>query len=102
MIKILGFRKMQKEGSLRGFAKISINGIIINDCTVMLGKNGIFCGMPSRKYQDKDGNTKYANYVELPREIGAELTDVVLAYLDNGTAQTQEVPQNQVNNDVPF
>ncbi len=108
-IKVISLREMKK-GDFIGFAKIEINGVIINDCRVQEGQYGIWCGLPSRMYE-KDGVKKYAPIVEISKDMGNELSKVIRAYLngDQNEPRQQETPRQEHireefdgGEDVPF
>ena len=54
-MKVLDWREMRK-GSLLGFAKIELpSGMVLNDCTVLMGNNGPWASPPSKPMISKDG-----------------------------------------------
>lgn len=104
-IKVISLKEMAK-GDFIGFAKIEINGVVINDCRVQTGQYGIWCAMPSRPYE-KDGVKKYAPIVELSKQMGNELSMVVRAYLNGDQSQgaqghEQAQEEEERYEDVPF
>jgi DNA-binding cell septation regulator SpoVG len=47
------------KGALRGFVSVDLaNGLVIDDCTVMIGKNGPFVALPAKPALDRDGRQK--------------------------------------------
>lgn len=65
MIKISMMTKKDM-GNLKGFCTIEINNkIVIRDCKIMNSANGMFVAMPSRQYEDRDGNKKWTNIVQI-------------------------------------
>jgi DNA-binding cell septation regulator SpoVG len=62
--------KHVNKGSLRAFVKLFVNGVVINDARIVAaeGKDP-FLAMPQRSWEDREGNTKYSNIVELDKDI---------------------------------
>ena len=58
------FKKINSGGSLVASAQVSLSpGIWIKDWMIFDSNGKISSSPPSRKYQDKDGNTKYSSYI---------------------------------------
>ena len=60
------FRKINTQGSLIASATVPLipeKGIWIRDWLIFNSNGKISSSPPSRKYQDKDGNTKYVSYL---------------------------------------
>jgi len=110
-IQITNFKKYEK-GSLYGFFDIAVPmwGTMLNikGCKVFMKEGKPFITLPSREYQNDQGETKYANL------IGLEDTEVfkkfMNAILDAWTEycktqlqplQTQQQPQ-QPEEGLPF
>ena len=52
--------KVTKEGSkIKAFFRVETKNFVINDCKLVEGANGLFAGMPSREYTDRQGQKKY-------------------------------------------
>ena len=49
--------------NLMGFATVTLNNVTISGIKVMTGKGGIWTAFPSEAYEDKGGETKYAQTV---------------------------------------
>jgi stage V sporulation protein G len=49
------------ETHVKGFADVEIaDSIMIHSVAIVEGENGLFASLPSRKYQDANGDTQYA------------------------------------------
>ena len=47
--EVISLRKVDGSGNLKAFADIRIGGgLIVRDCTVMNGRNGLFASLPRR------------------------------------------------------
>jgi DNA-binding cell septation regulator SpoVG len=68
-IEITKWRAMN-EGSLVGFADVLIDGIVeVRGCAMRKGKEGsLWVAVPSRKYQDDTGKTKWVGHVGFPSD----------------------------------
>lgn len=54
--------------------------------TVAQGSKGLFVGLPSRAYKDKEGNTKYSNEVFIEdKTVMKQLTEQVIAAYNEQT-----------------
>jgi len=60
--------RMVNRGNLIAFADICYGDITINGLKILQGQNGLWVGMPSRTYQNKDGNKAYASIVWIEDE----------------------------------
>lgn len=55
------------------------NSVAINDIWIMEGKNGLFVSFPTRPYEDREGEVKYANVVvPISKEARKSLQDAIL------------------------
>ena len=52
-------------GNTKAFFTVLLGPIEINDVRLVDGKNGLFVGFPSRKYEHRTEGTKYADIVRL-------------------------------------
>ena len=77
-IENLKIREVQDKGNLKAYIQATINELSISDMKLMDGQNGMFISMPSRKYQDQNGNDKYSDIVFLTKEQKGELLQAVL------------------------
>lgn len=79
------FTKFKKEGgNTLGVASVTFDGeLVVNNISVINGKNGRFLSFPQRKGKDKDGSDKYYDIVfPLSAEKRTEITDAVLAKVE--------------------
>ena len=54
-MRLISF-KPRVRGALRGFATIALPiGLIIEDCPILVGRNGAWAALPSRPVLDRDG-----------------------------------------------
>jgi DNA-binding cell septation regulator SpoVG len=73
-------------------AKIVANAVVtfddevtVKDIKIVNGATGLFVGLPSREYIDKEGNKKYANIVEFNKAVENELKSKIIdAYEGKG------------------
>lgn len=82
-MKILNFK--QREHAIK---KASFDlqfeqwGLTIRDCSLLLGKNGLFVTYPARSYDD-NGQKKYYNYVLFTKDQNLKITQQVVEYYNN-------------------
>ncbi len=86
-IQIRDWRPMRK-GALLGFAKVELpSGMILADCTVMLGDRGAWVSPPSKPMldrggvamKDSNGRVRYTPLVEFTsKEIRQRFSDAVV------------------------
>ncbi len=88
-IENLKIREVQDKGSLKAYIQATINELSINDIKLMDGQNGMFISMPSRKYQDQNGNDKYSDIVFLTKEQKGELLQAVLHQMNGQAPDTR-------------
>ena len=49
-------KRVMKDGNLKGVASITIEGVfVVHDLKILEGENGMFIGMPSKKFIDATG-----------------------------------------------
>ena len=90
---IKDFRKLDNGGKVKGFMTIVTNeGFEMKNFKLIEGANGLFVGAPSQKGTDKEGNEKWYDMVWIPKELNAQLVDLV----------ANEVDLAQDSNPVPF
>lgn len=81
---------------------VSFKTADLNDYSLVNGQKGYFISPPSRKYQAKDGTTKYASYSFIKDESLREqiLAAAIEKYesMKGGTQTTNTDP----NDDIPF
>jgi len=106
-IKITRFHKFEK-GSLYGFADISIpvwgTEMTVRGCKVF-NKNGEqWVTLPSREYQNDQGETKYQPLIALSDDaVYKKFTDGLMAAWQEYCQKQATVPQNQPTEPgVPF
>jgi hypothetical protein len=89
-MRILNWKPLVK-GGLRGFVDVELPiGLKITGITVMSGRNGPWCGLPSRPLYSADGTPKrdvngkqsYAAILEWrDRDLGKRFSDSLIALL---------------------
>ena len=62
-MQITHYRKVDKGGLIAEFSLLLSNGIELRALKLCKTGDREFIGWPSRKFQDKDGNPKYFNYI---------------------------------------
>lgn len=110
-VKVLKMRVMQKPGNLKAFFTLSLGVLEIEDMKLLDGSNGMFIGVPSRKYE-VGGETKYADIVKFARTSEGKLTDAAKELYDTVlNAATDEyekqggsvaVVEEDDSDDLPF
>jgi len=104
-IENLKIREVQNQGNFKAGISATINELSISDIKLMDGQNGMFISMPSRKYQDQNGNDKYSDIVFLTKEQKGELLQAVL-HQTNGQALREEsnssIMARAFDEDTPF
>jgi hypothetical protein len=54
-MRLISFKPINK-GALRGFANIELpSGLRLNDCPLLVGKNGPFAALPTKPVIDREG-----------------------------------------------
>ncbi len=90
--EILNFRAIEK-GSLRGFFSVQLpSGMVLHDCTLHIKDGARWVGLPSKRFQKKDGTVAYEPLIQFTsRKIADRFRDLVVAALDReGYGQPQE------------
>lgn len=88
--KKYGIRPMRgKKSKLLAFFNIVDTeiGIQFNDMRLMKGKDGVFVGSMSKKFETKDGEEKYTNAIEAAYNVKDKARD------ENGVAYFEEIAQ---------
>ena len=76
-VRVERIHKLDGEGSLKGFADISIAGtFLVKGLRIVAGKEGLFVSMPRK--QGKDGNWYNTVYL-LNKALKEKLADIVLS-----------------------
>ena len=68
-VEVTKWRAMN-DGNLVGFADILIDGLVeVRGCALRKGKAGsLWVAVPSRKYDDEEGKTKWVGHVGFPED----------------------------------
>ena len=92
--------------TLRGFVTISLqpSGLEIRDCTLHEKAGSRWINMPSRPYEDENGNTKYSYIVFFPEKSRAQqFQEAVLKALKEYQPPEPKPQQTgSTNDDIPF
>jgi DNA-binding cell septation regulator SpoVG len=93
-IRLLKIRKLEKSGSLLGFADISIGSLEIRGLRIVQA-NQRFVSMPQQEAPPKQGETKKQYYpiVVAPRELMDVVQRYVLEAFDKGVSQPSQATQ---------
>ncbi len=76
-VRVERIHRLDGEGSLKGFADISIAGtFLVKGLRIVAGKEGLFVSMPRK--QGKDGNWYNTVYL-LNKALKEKLADIVLS-----------------------
>jgi len=83
-------RLIEPKGNLLGFASITFNdSFVIDDFSIVQGKNGIFVGMPSRP--DEGATNGYRETVKpITAEFRTQLNETIVGAYQQKVAQIQE------------
>tara|TARA_Y100000593_G_scaffold93497_1_gene188543 strand:+ start:524 stop:835 length:312 start_codon:yes stop_codon:yes gene_type:complete len=98
-----GFRKPQNDGDwgniLAYFDIRTSDDIIIKGCEVVQGAKGVFVGLPTKPYKDKNGDTKYRKliWVDNKAEYQKILAEVIREF--DPHHEPTLVPADE---DIPF
>jgi DNA-binding cell septation regulator SpoVG len=69
----------QKTGKTRAFVTFAVGGVRIVDARIVEGAKGLFLGLPQRSWEDREGQTRYSNVVEISDEdLKTEIQNQVL------------------------
>lgn len=81
-MKLVKFTPSKGEGAILGEAEVVVNVPVHILCNIVKTKNGsLFASMPSNKYTNKDGETKYKQLVFFDKEISERINkEIVDAY----------------------
>lgn len=96
-MQIKNMRKISNGGKTVAFFSVEWPGkMTINDCKLIEGRNGLFAGMPSRKYTDKQGQEKYQSIVYVEQDLLNKIS--LAAQAEYGPTS----PANEAESDIPF
>jgi DNA-binding cell septation regulator SpoVG len=102
-IKCIEFKEYN-QGSVRGFPTLELQqvGMTIRGISLMEGEDGKrWLAMPSRRYQDREGATKYDPYIRFTDNAYAAFQKAALKAIDDFLkAQNPEPPVP--DDDIPF
>lgn len=100
-IKISQMMKTSNAGKIKAFFNVDLGTkMVIRDCKLVEGTNGIFAAMPSRQYEH-NGQTKWSQIVQiLDNKL---LEDIQTAALkEYGYAPNRGPEPNPADDDLPF
>lgn len=105
-VKVWPLKKEHK--SIAANASFVVDGFVVK-CRVMKSSKGLFVGLPSRQYEDKDGNKKWNDEVfPVNEETRKNLNDAVLNAYNKAAGNTQmnqgeaPGPTDQTKDNIPF
>lgn len=80
------------------------DAVAIHELRVMDSSKGLFVGMPTRSYEDRNGSTKYVNIANpITAEMREALNDSVLKAYEQALAENQtEDFEGTDDEDLPF
>jgi len=103
-VKVSRVQHLQSQSSLKAFCSVELGSLTINDCKVIqqAGQEP-WVAMPSRSYEDSDGNRKYAPVVEITSDfLKGEIEHAVLAAWRSQTgSEPQPAPTGQTEEKKP-
>lgn len=90
-VRVLSLKLLDGTGNLRAFCDLQLGNLKINGCRVVQqpGQRP-WVAPPQREYLDGTGQKRWAAVVEWPRDIGALITDTVVAAFE--AERDAEVP----------
>lgn len=95
---IKNMRKINGSSKVVAFFSVEWEGkMTVNDCKLIAGQNGLFAGMPSRKYTDKNGQEKYQSIVYVEQDLLNKISLAAEAEYNKGNE-----PKQAPSNDIPF
>jgi DNA-binding cell septation regulator SpoVG len=102
-MQISNHRQVDRGNIIAEFSLLLDNGLELRGFLHMRSGNGEFVSMPSRKYQDRDGNDKYFNYVAIPdndiyRRFQNKCLELLRAYKPTPAPAKEATPTD----DIPF
>lgn len=86
---------VDNDTNLRAFASVTVGGAVaIHGIRVMDSKKGLFVSMPSYSYEDKNGETQYADYAhpiskEARNAINEKVLDAYEQALDESVSENE-------------
>ncbi|MCQ4022862.1 SpoVG family protein [Ruminococcus sp. zg-924] len=87
---------VDNDTNLRAFASITVGGAVaIHGIRVMDSKKGLFVSMPSYSYEDRNGETQYADYAhpiskEARNAINKKVLDAYEQALDESESEDED------------
>jgi DNA-binding cell septation regulator SpoVG len=96
---IKNMRKLNGDSKVVAFFSVEWPGKMeINDCKLVAGQHGLFAGMPSREYIDKQTNQKkYQSIVYLEQDLLNRVSQAAEAEYNKGNE-----PKQAPTDDIPF
>ena len=95
-------------GSTRAYASINVAGAVaIHGLRVMDSRKGVFVSMPTRSYEDGNGNTKYSDIAhavtkEMHNAIIAKVLDAYEQALQESESEADGFTEMDDDEDLPF
>ena len=95
-------------GSTRAYASINVAGAVAIHCLrVMDSRKGMFVAMPTRSYEDGNGNTKYSDIAhavtkEMHNAISTKVIDAYEQALQENESETDGFTEPDDDEDLPF
>lgn len=97
---IKNLRKFSNGGKVVAFFSVEWPGkMTVNDCKLVAGQHGLFAGMPSREYTDKQGQKKYQSIVYVEQDLLNRISKAAEAEYNKGREQ---MPASAPESDIPF
>lgn len=65
-MKIIDMHRIKNpQGKIRAFFAIDFGHILVRDCKLIQGADGLWAAMPNLRYKDKNGQEKFAGIVQI-------------------------------------
>ena len=97
-VEVTKWRPMQK-GNLVGFADILVDDCVeVRGCALRKGKDGeLWIAVPSRKYEDEEGKTKWVGHVGFPsddhyKEFQGASVKALAVHINEETFSADDIP----------
>jgi len=114
-MKVLNYRPINK-GSLKGGFDLTLvldktaegSEMTVHDCKLFEKNGQRWVGFPSRSYQSKEGETKYAPYVSVGKELKSKIESECLSQMDSlvivaaPVEQAIDADKQTIDTDIPF
>ena len=92
---------VDNDTNLRAFASVTVGGAVaIHGIRVMDSVNGLFVSMPSYPYEDRNGETQYADYAHpISKEARNAINKKVLDAYDKALEESESEDENSEYSD---